>query len=173
MFHPRPLILLLLATAAGSACAHFQATPYAIYPGPARPPAEVARLNGPIATVDGVDVSRLGSAFQLLPGCHVVVVREKLGEGSAGGAWSATIPRTVYAFQMVAGRSYDVNVHLQSGGSASVGNANVGDVKLTALEREANGKSLGAIGPLRRSAEKTACQETPVPPMEQAPPSEE
>jgi hypothetical protein len=36
---------------------------------------QIARLFGPIASVDGRDVSRLGGAFEVLPGCHVVRTR--------------------------------------------------------------------------------------------------
>jgi hypothetical protein len=161
--------VLLLAGAAG--CASLKAAPHPLYPGPARPPAELAVLTGPIAMVDDLDVSHLGPAFSVLPGCHVVVLREHLGEGSTGGAWSVTISRTVYAFDMVAGRSYDVEVRLQRGNSASVGNANVGGVKINAVEHDAGGRTLSSIAPLRKSAERGACTAAPAPEPAPEPPA--
>jgi hypothetical protein len=49
---------------------------YPLYPGSDSPPRDgIARLYGPAASVDGHDVSTLGDAFELLPGCHAVLTR--------------------------------------------------------------------------------------------------
>jgi hypothetical protein len=176
MRHHRPLARVLapacLALAGGAGCASFQAAPQPLYPGPPRPAAELAVVNGPLAAIDALDVSRLGPAFYVLPGCHAVVLREHLGEGSSGGAWSVTIPRTLYAIDMVAGHSYEMNVHLLSGNSASIGNANVGGVKITAVERDASGKVLRPLAPLGKGAEGTGCVKTPARGAQAAPESE-
>ena len=148
-----------LALASGGACGHFQSAPRPLYPGESRPAEEVARLTGPVATVDGMEVSRLGPAFALLPGCHVVVLKRKVGEGGVSGAWSADLGRVAYAFRMKAGNSYEIDIHTQPG-SGGVGTANVGDVKVKAVERDARGKALGAIAPVRNEAEIEACHES-------------
>ena len=114
-------------------------------------------LSGPIATVDGVDVSHQGALFSLLPGCHVVVLQSQIGEGGVSGAWSVDIPRHVYAFRMTAGNSYVVNVRLLPGNHA-VGTANVGGVKLTAVEQDSQGKQIGKIEPARGEEDIAACQ---------------
>ncbi len=44
---------------------------------------EVARLYGPIAWVDERDVSQLGDALDILPGCHRVLTRND----PMSGAW--------------------------------------------------------------------------------------
>ena len=50
---------------------------FPLYPNAeARLPCEqIARVFGPIASIDGRDVSSLGGAFDVLPGCHVVRTR--------------------------------------------------------------------------------------------------
>lgn len=45
---------------------------------------EVARLYGPIALVDDRDVSALGDALELLPGCHFVRTRDDAVPNIAG-----------------------------------------------------------------------------------------
>ncbi len=141
----------------GVTCGHFGPASRPLYPGPARGDAEVARLAGPIAKVDGLDVSELGGVFALLPGCHVVEVRQKIGEGGVSGAWSTELRQTTYAFRMKAGSSYEIDVHLEPGNN-SVGNANVGRAWVEAIERDARGQVVASILPARRPADLEACQ---------------
>ena len=117
----------------------------------------MALLNGPIDSVDGTDVSRLGNSFALLPGCHVVGLPTRIGEGSVSGAWSVDLGRRFYAFRMQAGRSYIVEIHLQPG-TDSVGTGTVGGVEITAVEKDAHGKTLRTIPPARGEADIAACQ---------------
>jgi hypothetical protein len=131
-------------------------TPYALYPGPALSANEVAVLSGPVATVDGVDVSRQGTVFSLLPGCHVVMLQSEIGEGGVSGAWSEHIRRQAYVFHMRAGNSYVIDVRLLPG-NHSVGTANVGGVKILAFEQDGSGKKLASIAPARKD-EIAACQ---------------
>ena len=49
-------------------------------------------------------------------------------------------------------------LHLQSGNNASVGNATVGNVSVEAVERDASGKTVASIPPVRKNAEIEACQ---------------
>ena len=84
-----------------------------LYPGPERSRAEVARLIGPISEVDGQDVSRLGKAFSLLPGCHVAKLAAKTGAINTlggGGGYVANLPPALYAFRMQAGHTYEIEV---------------------------------------------------------------
>jgi hypothetical protein len=155
-------MVLASMLAASTACSHINSAPFPLYPPPVRATDQVAVLSGPVATVDGVDVPSQPS-FALLPGCHVVVLKSKIGQGTDDGAWSADLKRTVYAFQMKAGNIYVIEVHLQPGGSASVGNGNVGGVKIAAVERDANGHAIGKLSPTRNRAEIEACQAGPAP----------
>jgi hypothetical protein len=164
MLHSRRSVLTILASllVAWPACLHLKSAPYPLYPPPARTTDQVAVLSGPVATVDGVEVPSQPS-FALLPGCHVVVLQSKVGQGSADGAWSVDLKRTVYAFQMKAGNSYVIEVHLQPGGSASVGNGTVGGVKIAAMERDVSGHAIGRLSPTHDRAEIEACQAGPAP----------
>jgi hypothetical protein len=147
----------LLAAAGGVTCSHFPSAVHPLYSGPARLAGEVATLTGPVARVDGADVSRLGSSFALLPGCHVVELQKKIGEGSTGGAWSAELGHMVYALQMKAGYSYEIAAQLQAG-NGGVGNGTVSGAKLTAVERDARGRVQGTVAPVRNDADVQACR---------------
>jgi hypothetical protein len=145
----------LLALALG--CGHFRAAPHALYPGPELPVGQVALLTGPVDSVDGVNVARLGTSFALLPGCHVVVLPKRIGEGSVSGAWSADLGHKLYAFRMQAGRSYNIDIHLQRGNDG-VGTSTVGGAQVTASERDEQGKTLQSIAPVRGPKDVEACQ---------------
>ena len=152
------LLTFFALAAVAVACGHFQPAAHPLYPGPARSAAEVARLSGPIATVDGADVSSLGGTFTLLPGCHVVELQKRIGEGTASGAWSTELRHATYAFRMKAGSSYEIDIRLESGSNESVGNATVGQVRVEAVERDVNGKTVANILPVRKSADVEACR---------------
>ncbi len=62
-------------------------------------PGKVSLLRGPVAIVDGEQVSGKGPAFELLPGCHLVALE-------AGG--DAKSPRIIFAFEMRPGYIYTV-----------------------------------------------------------------
>jgi hypothetical protein len=152
--------LLLLAAIPGlaTACGHVGAPPHPLYAGPTRPANELAMLSGPVAKVDGIDVSHLGALFSLAPGCHVVELQSSIGEGGVSGAWSADIPSHVYAFRMLAGRSYVIDLRLLPG-NHGVGTANVGSVKIKAIEQDSQGNKLGNLTPVHGHADITACEE--------------
>jgi len=105
---PTVILTVLALALAAPACRRIGTTPaYPLYPNAgAVPPDRLARLSGPIASVDGQDVATKGSSFDLLPGCHVVVLQHNIGEGSSSGAWVATFGRLVYAFKMRPGHAY-------------------------------------------------------------------
>jgi hypothetical protein len=108
----------------------------ALYPGAPRPAGELARLSGPIAAVDGQDVSKYGRSFALLPGCHVVQLAAKTGEtsSSGGGGYVTNLPSAVYAFRMRAEHVYEIDVRFDGQGGPTVG-----QVTVRAWDRDANG----------------------------------
>jgi hypothetical protein len=150
--------LAAVLTIAFATCRHFQYDAHPLYEGDVRPAAEVAKLSGPIAKVDGVDVSHMGSLFALLPGCHIVELPTQLGEGTTSGAWSVNIGHVSYALAMKAGHFYVINTELLPGSSASTGNASVGGVKVTAAERDADGKVIAKLAKVRSKADIESCQ---------------
>jgi hypothetical protein len=126
--------------------------PHLLYPGEPRPPGEVARLFGPIGTVDGQDVAKYGKSFALLPGCHVVKLAAKTGEINTlgNGGYVVNLPPAVYVFPMQAQHSYEIQVQLEGGGSPT------GRVVIRAWDRDANGAGL-EVSPADSSAEIEAC----------------
>jgi hypothetical protein len=154
-------MIRLAATIAGiaflSSCGHMSAAPSPLYEGPVRAARELAILSGPVAKVDGIDVSSRAASFSLLPGCHVVTLQSQIGEGGVSGAWSTDIRRRVFAFRMKAGHGYSIDVRLLPG-NHSVGTANVGGVKVVAIEQDSQGKRIATIPPASGEADIEACQ---------------
>ena len=124
-----------------------------LYPGAPRAPGEVARLSGPIAAVDELDVSKFGKVFALLPGCHVVQLAAKTGETSStgGGGYVTNLPRTVYAFRMQPGHAYEIDVKFDGQGGPTVG-----QVTIRAWDRDGNGGAI-EVAPAASTAEIDDC----------------
>lgn len=152
------LAMVVTLTIAVATCRHFQYEAHPLYEGEPRPTADVAKLSGPVAKVDGMDVSHLGSLFALLPGCHVVELPTTLGQGTSTGAWSATIGHVSYAFAMKPGHLYVIETHTLPGNAASVGNAVVGGVKVTAVERDSDGNLVAKLAQVRSRADVEKCR---------------
>jgi len=123
-----------------------------LYPGAPRPPAEVARVIGPIGEVDGQDVSHEGKSFSLLPGCHIVKLAAKTGEINTvgSGGYVANLPPAVYAFHMQAAHTYEIEVVIE----ATTGP--IGPITIRAWDRDANGGGLEQ-SPVTSSAEIDDC----------------
>ena len=119
--------------------------PYALYPNPEiqREPGKVSRLTGIVATVDGVDVARKGDTFDLAPGCHVVTLVHKIGQGGEHEPWSVDVPHWVYAFRMIAGHLYVIEHRVQMASNRN------GTVTVSALERDGRGALVRPIPPSR------------------------
>ena len=121
--------------------------PLPLYPNPEspRPPAEVARLFGPIAAIDGEDVSRRGKSFALLPGCHIVRLVDKVGaiNTSSSGGYVGTIGGVIFALRMKASFAYEIEV----GFFDTTGPT--GQLTIRAWERAADGSSATPIAPAR------------------------
>jgi hypothetical protein len=84
---------------------------YPLYPDVGRRLAseEVTRLYGPVALVDGRDVSTLGDALELMPGCHRVRTRDDpvpniFARSRAGGGFR--FGARFFVLSMKAGHAY-------------------------------------------------------------------
>jgi hypothetical protein len=130
--------------------------PHPLYPNAEvrRPPEQVARLFGPIASVDGRDVSRLGKSFSVLPGCHVVQLLDKVGQinTSNGGGYVGVTGGAVFALRMRANFTYEIDVQVQDVTGP------VGQLAIQAWERRAEGGNGTAIAPAKSVEEIADCQ---------------
>ena len=78
---------------------------------PRRPPEKVARLYGQISTVDDRDVASLGKAFEIEPGCHIVVTRADLMQIESKGMVIPTDPRELsFALPMQPAHAYAIEL---------------------------------------------------------------
>jgi hypothetical protein len=147
------MFLLGVAVLAGTVgCAHFQGEPQPLYAGPAQPPGQTALLSGYVAKVDGVDVSHMAGPFSLLPGCHIVVTRNNVGDDSPSGAWSVVMAQLTFALRMQAGRAYAIQIQRQGGGSETA------NLKMRAVELDGSGKKLQEFPPSHGKADLEACR---------------
>jgi hypothetical protein len=144
-------IALLLA-----GCIAHGAEPHPLYPNPEvrRPAEQVARVFGPIASIDGEDVHRLGRSFSVLPGCHIVQLLKKVGSinTSNGGGYVGITGGAVFALRMRANFTYEIDVQVQSVTGP------VGQLAIQAWERPADGSSATAIAPAKSAEEIADCQ---------------
>jgi len=140
-----------------SGCGHVgRRRAFPLYPNPERPrpPGTLAELQGPVGTVDGVDVEPYGTTFALLPGCHVVTLRRRIGQGDAsGGAWAAELGTMTYALRMRPGYRYsiDFDVRFRS--------APHGTMTITANEWDASDRLVAQFPRVRGDADIEACEE--------------
>jgi hypothetical protein len=104
------VLLCLLVACAG--CIARPVRGYPLYAANARPDADqVSLLAGYVARVDGRDVTSLGGAFELLPGCHLVETPVKWSKGTPTyGVLVATTGPLTFALRMTAGNRYEVKV---------------------------------------------------------------
>jgi hypothetical protein len=148
----RSMLLGVAAVAGVAGCAHFQEGPRALYAGPVLPPEETALLSGYVAKVDDVGVSHLGGPFTLLPGCHVITSRDKLGDNSPSGAWSVVMPQLTFPLRMQAGRVYEIQAQRQGSGSETA------NLKMHAVEIDGSGRKLGEVPASHGKADIEACR---------------
>jgi hypothetical protein len=162
------IALVVAAVQAGCMGAAAETRGYALYPesGARHPRAEVAKLSASlpggaspsggsatfIKAVDGRDVSTLDTAFELLPGCHVVQTDSRLFVANEVMSWSGEIGSRTFAFDMKPGYSYSIVVELaeRMGGSAGV--------SVYAVEQDPWGAQTVTMAPLAPGAEAGACR---------------
>lgn len=129
-----------------------------LYAGPQLPSAQVARAFGSLASIDGRDVSGLGSAFELLPGCHVVRTRNEAMAstnavtvvGKAGAASFALWAKPGHAYYFRRDEfAGEMHGSVQRGGIGAV----------TVDDRDSAGTTQGVMGPAKDAAELAACRD--------------
>jgi hypothetical protein len=150
-------LLLMLGLLAGAGC---------ITDAPAVPlydagnrlgPDQVATLGGYVGWVDGRDVSKLGGAFELLPGCHIITTPTTSGGSTTTGATKITTSPTTFAVPMVAAHRYLVDIKEGMRGGPSF------EVTVQIDEMDPTGEPIRSLHPAT-GAEIQACrQQTIVP----------
>lgn len=147
-------ISLLVALTASCAAPFEEAPGIALYPNPEvrRPPDAVARLFGPIGSVDGREVQ--GDAFDLLPGCHVVALHTQMARDNGYVAWSGQAPATVFAIRMRPGHRYIIRREIAEnmGGHS-------GRIVLFARDEDSKGASV-PFGPAQSAGDVHACKQS-------------
>lgn len=138
-----------------SACIAKEPRGHALYPqtNPPMPRDQVAQLSGYVQSVDGQDVTKLGSALEVLPGCHLVVTPKTWGKVEYNSAGVVLDTGHVqYSIPMQAGRTYELRVELimQNGPSASG--------RVTAEERDLSGKYLRTFEPDAELTNQATCR---------------
>ena len=119
------VVSLGLSLAVG-ACIVKSSAPYPLYPdGNPRPDNQVGILVGPLAVVDGQDVSGRGQTFALLPGCHSFRWLRTTGEVNAGAGYVTSLPEQTLWISVEPGHSYTFETTLHEVGSP-VGSATIG-----------------------------------------------
>ena len=130
--------------------------PYPLYEaGSIHPaPTELATLHGPIATVDGQQVTGKGKTFALLPGCHIVTLQRNVGaaDSNANGAWAGTLPPLAVAFRMRPSYKYLVSVRFEETSGP------YGQMHIDARERDPQGQT-SAVPWIRSSADVDECRQ--------------
>jgi hypothetical protein len=115
----------------------------------------VARLQGPIASVDGHEVPGGGNAFELLPGCHIVEIGGRVGRFDPQyGGWVASLPALAYAFPMRANYTYSIDIEADP----AIGVGPTGTGRIVARELDDRGRSR-VISPLPSGATIDGCNQ--------------
>jgi hypothetical protein len=151
--HARRLIVTAAVVAAG--CAQSSDIPgYPLYSGQALPRDQIARVFGSIATIDGQDVSGLGAAFELRPGCHVVrTLNEAVDSTNYVTSVGQTGART-FAFPMKPGYSYFLRREIAGEINSSLGSL---VPVVIAEERNALGVKEQVLRPLPPGTTRSPC----------------
>ena len=102
-----PCIVSFALLLAISGCITEEQHAYPLYQGVERPHDRVGILMGPIAEVDGKDISGKGKSFALLPGCHSFRLLATTGHSDNVGDWAViSLPQGAFAIRVQAGHSY-------------------------------------------------------------------
>ncbi len=105
-----------------------------------------------IKTVDGREVSTLDTAFELLPGCHIVQTQSRLLVTNEVMSWSGELGSRTFPFRMKPGHTYTVVVELAErfGGTARV--------SVYGIEQDSSGRTTQTIPPATQAEQVRACQ---------------
>jgi hypothetical protein len=119
--------------------------------GARRPQSEVASVYGPIQSIDGQDVSQHGSAFDLLPGCHIVALATDVVEHTHEIEIRGTARPVVFALAMKPGHRYFLRRELvQTAGNYGL--------LIDGKEEDPAGNVIGEYGPATDPQQLEACQ---------------
>jgi hypothetical protein len=135
---------------------------YPLYPptpGGRLPRAEVARLYGPIAAVDGRDVSALGDVYEVMPGCHTVLTRSDSVDSTTYVAVTGGTGKQRLVVPMRAGYAYFVK---RVAPDAVVTSMQSMRVETYAEEYDPSGSRTSVIRPAQGAA-PDACKDAPAP----------
>jgi hypothetical protein len=105
-----------------------------------------------IKAVDGQTVSGLATAFELLPGCHVVETESRLVVSNMNIAVTVDAPTRTFVFQMKPGYEYLVVVEMSEPAGATVRLAVYG------VEQDPAGTRTGVVAPVTPAAAAQACK---------------
>jgi len=126
---------------------------YPLYPNSnARLPADrVAQIEGPILLIDDQKVAAKGRVFDVLPGCHVVVMENNVTLGSSEGGWAFNVGHIVFAFESKPAHAYSIRVEVAD----STGPYSTGSIK--ARERGPSGQ-VAILHPARGQQDIDDCR---------------
>ncbi|HMA91356.1 MAG TPA: hypothetical protein VKP30_01665 [Polyangiaceae bacterium] len=119
-----------------AACLTHGTREVALYAGAPRARDTIATLYGDIRAVDGQDVLGSGRSFELIPTCHVVTTRRRLGKVDPGWSMVDAVPDVTFIVQMRANHSY---VFEYTGQNL--------DLMLQAREKDASGQTVRILRP--------------------------
>lgn len=140
-----PLAALVLVSACGEPRA------YPLRSAGKVPVSQLARLKGPIASVDGEDVSTHGDLFVLPAGCHVVTTVSEWSDNDGQMGVTVHLRPSSYAMAMRPGHHYVVRFF------AGTSNAVTASFSMSAVEEDANGDVVRKLEPAS-PAELAACR---------------
>jgi len=104
-----------------------------------------------ITSVDGLEVSAVDSAFELLPGCHVVRTADSLVVAAGNTTLTAQLGSRVFAFQMKGGDEYTVVVQLADP------SASISRVSVFGIERDPSGAQTQELQSATSADDVKAC----------------
>jgi len=124
----------------------------ALYDGAPRPREQVARLSGYVRFVDDAEVSKRGSVFELLPGCHLVGTPDSWGKfDSTGGGVVVPTGRVAFALPMRPAHDYSIELSTEHSGGPQ------GRAWIKAVERDSTGEVTNTFGPVQHAEDAERC----------------
>jgi hypothetical protein len=147
-------LFLLLAMIPAPGCISAGRRGYPLYSA-ARPLTlpEVAGVAGFVKDIDGQDVSKHGTNFEVLPGCHVVGTPTQWGRMNTNTGVMVTTGRCVFVLPMQAGHQYFVEV-----GEATFTSGPIWKAIVVARETDAKGSTVREFAPATSKEDFEVCQ---------------
>jgi hypothetical protein len=105
-----------------------------------------------IKAIDGRTVAGLDTAFELLPGCHVVETERRLVLSSANMSWTVDLGPRAFVFHMKPGHAYTVVVEMAESGGGTA------RFSVHGTEQSPGGVQMGAVSPTDPVLAAAACR---------------